>query len=340
MVAGSLRTLIGKIHGGFEPEELLQIAVRGPLPARKYGVYFPTPADMVVGPGRKALRSAPRDVGAASWMPEKGLLPCLLEETDEAFKPLPRPQFLDNARMVEWLLGNEVALPEMEFPEKDGKILDLASPREELRTHVAIEPETYAAEEGKLFTTAGLSFDDETTMYCEVEADGKYGKYVTGLKELHPLGGERRLAAWRTVKTAPPGWECPEGIRKVLSGEVKKVKMVLATPGIWGAGWRPRWASPEGGTVPGTGVKLRLVGACVDRWKPISGFNLVAAGGMKRGPKPARWMAPAGSTYFFEVSEGKASELAGRWMKPVLDGEEMTQPGRDGFGLALWGIWR
>lgn len=56
-----------------------------------------------------------------------------------------------------------------------------------------------------------------------------------------------------------------------------------------------------------------------------------------RGPKPVRWLAPAGSVYFFEVLDGDPTVLAKEaWLQSVCD-EEQDQ--RDGFGLALWGIW-
>jgi CRISPR-associated protein Cmr3 len=45
---------------------------------------------------------------------------------------------------------------------------------------------------------------------------------------------------------------------------------------------------------------------------------------------------PSGGVYFFERVNGKASELADRWLEPVSDDE---QDRRDGFGLAVWGIW-
>jgi len=81
-------------------------------------------------------------------------------------------------------------------------------------------------------------------------------------------------------------------------------------------------------------VKLNLVSACTGRWKPISGWSLEKG---RRGPKPIRRLVPAGSVYFFEVLEGDASALAKNlWLRSVCDDE---QDRRDGFGLALWGIW-
>jgi CRISPR-associated protein Cmr3 len=110
--------------------------------------------------------------------------------------------------------------------------------------------------------------------------------------------------------------------------------MVLATPALFDDGWKPKWARE--GRPPGLDarddIKLKLVSACVPRWRPLSGWNFEIG---KTGPKAVRRLAPAGSVYFFEVS-GAASALARLWLRPVSD---QPQDRRDGFGLALWGTW-
>jgi CRISPR-associated protein Cmr3 len=47
-------------------------------------------------------------------------------------------------------------------------------------------------------------------------------------------------------------------------------------------------------------------------------------------------MVPAGSVYFFQKLEGDPATLATCWLQSVCDD---AQEQRDGFGLALWGIW-
>ncbi|MFO1429290.1 MAG: type III-B CRISPR module-associated Cmr3 family protein [Candidatus Competibacteraceae bacterium] len=70
------------------------------------------------------------------------------------------------------------------------------------------------------------------------------------------------------------------------------------------------------------------------RWQPMSGWSLEQG---RRGPKPLQRLVPAGSVYFFQVIAGDASQLADRWLQSVAD---EPQDQRDGFGLALWGIWK
>jgi CRISPR-associated protein Cmr3 len=186
------------------------------------------------------------------------------------------------------------------------------------------------------------------------------GLSLAGLDRLGTFGGERRFARFRIEeeKNGIVGWSCPETIRRVLegipvsgaatSGESSPgVRMLLATEGIFKAGWCPGWLHPLGekaeqrfeGTPPGLPegeIVLRLVGASVDRRRPVSGWNYDCTGGRRPGPKATRWSVPAGSVYFFRVVRGKPGSLASLWLESACDEE---QDRRDGFGLALWGSY-
>ncbi|MGB9618953.1 MAG: type III-B CRISPR module-associated Cmr3 family protein, partial [Armatimonadota bacterium] len=127
-------------------------------------------------------------------------------------------------------------------------------------------------------------------------------------------------------------WAIPEGIQQCLA-EAKRVRMVLATPAFFTEGWKPGWLNGDlVGSPPGSSLRLKLVGACVERWRPVSGWSLEPP----RGPKAIRRMVPAGSVYFFEVVENGASGLNSLWLESVSDEEQARN---DGFGLALWGLW-
>ena len=155
-----------------------------------------------------------------------------------------------------------------------------------------------------------------------------------------PTGGERRLAYWKRADLSEhaAAWQCPNRIRDTLSqppetGTKQRVRLMLASPAPFDAGWRPGWLDGKHEVPAGTGVVLKLVGACVPRWKAISGWSLEKG---KFGAKPVRRLAPAGSVYFCEVQEGDPSKLASRWLESVCDREADM---REGFGLALWGTW-
>jgi len=141
------------------------------------------------------------------------------------------------------------------------------------------------------------------------------------------LGGERRVAI---AEEADGGaWPvCQDALAKSLA-QRKRIRMVLVTPAVFSCGWKPGWA---GGSPPGlNGPKLTLKAACVPRREAVSGWDYAT-----RGPKAVRWLVPAGSVFLFEA-EGDTSALASEgWLAPVSDND---QDRRDGYGLAVWGIW-
>jgi len=339
VLAGSLRSTLGKTADrDFSVETakaLLRVEIAGPLPQACGQLYFPSPEDCVVDSKQRPLRAVPQAVtgGGCDW-PAQGLLPVQIQTADD-FKPEAAPAWWPEDRYAAWLAGEEIAF--------DRTFLRAAEIEE--RTHVRIEPDAGSAADENLFTTAALALShlprhgasDFAPITLAVRFRAAYwcGEAAAHLDTLHPLGGERRLAHWKT-SARPIAWSCPEKVRKALSA-ASRVRMVLVTPGIFASGWKPGWLD-EGlaGTPPGTNIRLRLVGVSIRRWRAVSGWSLADLPGQPRGPKPVKRMVPAGGVYFFETTDGKALDLAGRWLEPVSDDE---QDRRDGFGLATWGVW-
>jgi CRISPR-associated protein Cmr3 len=348
VIAGALRTTLGtSAKRDFTPvvaEDLLRVEVAGPFPVAEGRLYFPAPDDCVVNRERKPLRASPQplDEGGGDW--PAGLQPVRLRD-DQAphdFKPEETPPWWPEERLVAWLAGDEIAFDDQY----------LCAPERIERTHVRIDPLVGAAEEGALFTTAALALSHlprygrearesrfsrfaSVKLAARIRATGWVGEAVSKLDALYPLGGERRLVHWKTIKN--DAWNCPPKIREALA-TASRVRMVLATPAIFlRHGWRPGWLNNElVGTPPEATVTLRLVGISIQRWRAVSGWSLADLPGRPRGAKPVRRIVPAGGVYFFETVDGKASGLADRWLESVSDDE---QDRRDGFGLAVWGIW-
>jgi CRISPR-associated protein Cmr3 len=346
VVAGSLRTAIGKAAGrefSFEiAQELLAVSVAGPFPVAGQ-LYLPAPQDCVVHPEQGSFRMTPQEVvdGDCDW-PAQGLRPVMLSK-DHAFKdfkPKEAPRWWPLDRYVDWLTGKNIGF-DKSF---------LQAPEKEERTHVGLDADTGAAEEGNLFTTGALplmylakhgehqaAFADRyaaISLAVKVTASGWCGEAVSRLDTLHPLGGERRLASWKAGGANL--WTCPEAIAEALA-KSPRVRMVLATSAIFEGGWKPGWLKGDlTGTPPGAGVVLRLVGVSIKRWQAVSGWSLANLPNQAPGPKPVKRMVPAGGVYFFKVESGPATALTTRWLEPVSDGE---QDRRDGFGLAAWGTW-
>ena len=292
---------------------------------------------------------------------------------EEDFKPEKPPAFWAMKSMIQWLVapdGREdlfAAPPSRGAPGPRGSSKDLppgflSHLAQDHRIHTALSPESGTVQGGKFFATAGLDFLQVCTEASDgtdhgtkkgyrqitvaVDAtsqDAKFQKLLEALDTFHPLGGERRLAQWRHHASAPKelAWECPESLRGALDRSEGRVRMILATPGLFAGGWLPGWLGggktagpgPWRGTPPGSDVELELVSAVVGRWKPLSGWSLEQG---RVGPKPIRRLVPAGSVYFFKVVKGAPKALANLWLRSVCD---EPQDRNDGFGSALWGLW-
>ena len=332
-VAGCLRTAWARERGKpFEPT-LARVSVAGPLLlARDDRVLAPKPADALYF-GQNALARCVRtqpcafdDDGGGADLPD-GLLPVQLTERIVG-KPGPGPAWWSWNDLLEFRGGRDVEHANL-------CTNGWSPPPGDRRTHVAVNPATGAAQEGKLFQTEGLDLD--------APDEGAVGAAKGGLRflarcdevlgeALVHLGGERRLAALRpesetTWPTPPEGWL--DGI-----AEAGGLCLTLLTPGIFSWGYRPSWLDaaltgrPPG--VPALELKLRAV--AVDRWQPHSGWDLA-----KSRPRPTRKLAPAGTTYWFSILAGADTKtLEPLWLASVCDDD---QDRRDGFGLALPSPW-
>ena len=363
VVAGSLRTLLGKqLGGGFDEgmvAALKATAVSGPFPVIEGKLFLPCPADVVVKDDkeRKTLLSVrpinadATDAGGGCDLPGN-LLPALLPESEaDDFKPSMKPAFWSVDRMAAWL-ADHTGLAHSSEPFSDSGLEYLCALPHEERTHVKIAPESGSASDGELFSTCALDFsrtvgDGVIKMALRVQPHVLFEAETKQLDSLHPCGGERRLLHWKVA--SQPDWSLPATLKTAFEkadGEGhRRVRLVLATPGLFEdqdglrQGWKPGWLrqTDQGlvGSPPGSSMKLRLVSTVVDRWRPISGWSLERG---HVGPKPVRRMVPAGATYFLEaINEGSLAQLANDlWLQSVCDNE---QDQRDGFGLALWGLW-
>ncbi|MGA9097796.1 MAG: type III-B CRISPR module-associated protein Cmr3 [Methanotrichaceae archaeon] len=357
VLAGSLRTMLGRIGGIDFVDETIKalklVKIYGPLPFYKDEIYLPAPKDILVkddAGGREtySIRPARMKNGEGCNLPTGDILPAMLPESvKEEFKPSKIPIFWSLSKMVEWLVdstGSSFGAPP--DPDKIEKATGfLSAPKKESRVHVKIDPKLGASEEGFLFETMGLDLslkgeNERVMLTARIEADITFEDLVKKINSFSTFGGERRLVRWKQVDIQD-SWSCPERIISALDGK-NRVRMVLATPAIFSQGWLPGWLQNEGGSILGhppaapDGLVLKLVSACIDRWKPVSGWNLE---NKNRGPKPIKRLVNAGSVYFFELMPGgDAKELAKElWLKPVSD---VDQDQQDGFGLALWGTWK
>lgn len=336
VVAGAVRTAIGNAAGwDWEADgssKAQAVAVHGPLVSIAEGKpVVAAPADAVIyrednnrnNPLRcMCLRPVPLPDGAGCNVPD-GMLPMRVTAEE---KPERGYRFWAWDEVMHWLgAGNGEGfdpVPE-EFP-------NIGNPAVEERTHVMIG-EKGVAEDRMLFTTASVCpMERRRTDNGWIKRDWSYLVRVDHDQAVSGpvfLGGERRVAVAEAVDAG--AWPaCPQELAAKVAAS-RLIRMVLVTPAIFSGGWKPGWA---GGSPPGlTGPKLTLKAACVPRREPVSGWDYA-----KGCPKAVRWLVPAGSVFFFDA-EGDTSALASDgWLAPVSDND---QDRRDGYGLAVWGIW-
>ena len=345
-VAGLLRTTLMQKEGwdlsgpsgGALQEKMLDTAAGGPFLIRetsgKMELMAPRPADVLflldftlaATPFKLAPAALPANSGCD--LPN-GLRPVMLEKTAPKGKPQKAPAFWTLSEMLDWRMGKMSKSPLN--PLKATELLT-----KDLRTQVAINPLTYAAKDGALLQMEGLDFG-----YVR---EGKgYGqiRYHVGARFSEQLqngmvcfGGRRRMS-WLEDDVHSLYAMSPE-YRQQLEKSSGAISLTLLTPGLFDGGWKPGWLS-EGadgneGSPPGVELRLRLVSAALERWQPVSGWDLHL-----KQPKRFRKVVPAGSVYWFEVLEGTADELQKLWFAAVSD---QAQDRRDGFGVALPGPWK
>lgn len=328
-------------------EQIKQLTLRGPLlvelDQETDGIrqfLFPAPADaLALDPADAAadssalrvIRLAPHDLDAApvTNLPDGlRLVTPAVRAPDKVSARAPR--FWHQSAFERWLASphddHTVTLDE----------LGIAALEQDVRMHVSVLPETQTAREGALFQTRGLEFtwrDHQKESRFVVRRLGlaaafenESGAYVLPnfARGFASLGGERRLMLWKTIAATLPA--PPDGLIERIVAD-RRARVILASPAIFREGYRPPLAWERGG------VSAQLIAAAVPRAQVISGWDLHLG-----KPKPTRRLAPAGSVYFIKWSEGAdvRAWIEATWMQNVSDDD---QDRRDGFGLAVLGVW-
>jgi CRISPR-associated protein Cmr3 len=188
---------------------------------------------------------------------------------------------------------------------------------------IALDVAARTVDEGRLFSSCGAVLRDGWGLVAEVD-----GCSLLPESGLIKLGGDGRMA--RLSPWVPPAVDW-SSVRAAVDRSAR-FRLVLQTPAIFEAGWRPGILRQEDGAlVLDRGrLRARLVGAAVGAPELAGGWDLV-----RRGPKPFRLMAPAGSVYWFEVVSGRAGDA---WddLHGTSISDERTN---EGYGLIHVGGW-
>ncbi|RMH40076.1 MAG: type III-B CRISPR module-associated protein Cmr3, partial [Deltaproteobacteria bacterium] len=172
--------------------------------------------------------------------------------------------------------------------------------KRQTRVGIGLDAGTRSVEEGLLYSADAICLapaSDPTRDAC--------GAFVVGTRgggDLLPRGGLVRLGAdGRAARVAP----CEAGHLAALShpGAIdRRFRVVLATPGVFGGGWRPPGIGDDN-VLEHRSMRARLVCAAVGRAGVVSGWDLA-----NWRPKLAERVVAAGSVYWFEVEEGDPAE--------------------------------
>lgn len=335
-LAGLMRTLYAEQNTLRFSSELRRIAVAGPLLARRDAdgglvPLLPRPADALYLQHEGSIQVIRLSPGALP--PDTGcdlstdLLPVRMTTKIDG-KPAPGPQYWPLASVLDWNEGASVTYRALQ---EEGLG---ALPAEE-RTHVALDDQTLASDDGRLFQTGGIDLAPTR------QAEGWQKHDLVFLARsavriestLATFGGERRLS--RLQPSPSELWpKPPDGLEAKIRAQ-GGLRLTLVTPAIFSGGHLPGWLDTQ--TLTGSppecpDLPLKLKAVAVERWLPVSGWDLAAG-----KPRAMRKAVTSGAVYWFELQGKLLPGLVEKlWLKPISDHD---QDRLDGFGLALPGPW-
>lgn len=325
VLAGMVRTVSGTQDGRFDAtqdvQKLLKFQVRGPVLVELNG---DEPGEWLIAP---PLDAEPSGEGTYRHMSlvdagDQTDLPYLLLSTDspaKVYEPVPHWPW---KAWHHWLTRQYVSSRGEVVPRH-------ASPQEDTRTHVQINPDTGTAADNFLFQTSARDFNHLNASTGELTSFGLLFQSDAPLPEaptVSRLGGEGRLA--RLEPTSTPWPACPDAVLSAAETD-GTLTVYLVTPAEFEKGFEPTWlmqAHPD--------VKVHLRAIATSRPLVLSGWNM-----KDQKAKPSRRFAQAGSAYYLQLEgkpEAKRLWAERMWLACVSDTEQAR---RDGFGLCLVGLW-
>ncbi len=323
-LAGAVRTLLLERHGmdfarlgerlktgvsfaealaefGSGPEGVADLKMRGPWFTLESEVLVPTPASLRQEKNGKQNEHQDRNTGRLfrldplkaplpGWQPQApGMLPLWRygRETVEATRG-----FLKPSGLCRFLQGGRPEPYDL-VPKND--LYDFDD-----RTGIGVDPKRNTAAAGFIYGIRMLALKPNVGLYLEVSGPAAALAPLEAEPVLMKFGGEGRHVV---IRAAERGANWPS-----ISPVAAQGRLVLLTTPAWFDGWKP----------PG----IKPVAAAVGGYQTVSGWDLA-----KGGPKPNRFMVPAGSVYFLPSGTRIPDEL--------VNHEDATL----GWGRFLEGNW-
>lgn len=286
-----------------------ELSLRGPWLAKRNAanasepplkIFFPAPATL-----RQFKRGQQRD--CITLLPLKNDRPLpgwpdsgphetsrpLWADTAGATEPV--RGFLDQAAMQSFLNGKPITA---------GAIMTAETLfKSDERTGIKIDADRLTAAESQIYGARFLSLAEGVAFYAEVDLPNDAPADALPALDVLAWGGEGRRVR---VEHVPPQMLEP------AADQNRKPLLVLTTPALFDDGWRPACLADK------------VVSAAVPERLAVSGWDMA-----RRGPKPNRFAAPAGSVYFLD-------SFPPDWPDALSD---RPLDRRQGWGRYLIGTW-
>ena len=343
--------------------EFQWLNLQGPFPVDGNGcAFFPMPRDLAPGPNGTAARLRPDSNASA-----ENNLPAMLPYRLASYE---RPSKTGLGDWVDTDFLSHYLADDIELPSPKKITLWDAEPR----IGVAIDPDSQAAAEGRLYAAEHLRLRRDIRLRFAVAAPPDHKPQMPGECNLTApdldgttlqLGGEQRFG--QIARSDSPL------VLPSASVRGRRVKWLLLTPAVFAHGWRPGWIGDHGEVklrvVPprdekrrqrrrdrrqegwrydeaqddAVPIRARLVAACIGKPQVIGGWELLgetsdAADGPGRA-KGTFLAVPAGSVFYFEATGDNRVDEAAR-LATVLQARCRSDfYGEKGFGLGVCGTW-
>jgi CRISPR-associated protein Cmr3 len=300
--SNGMTTIRQAIEAAGAPSWITSVQVRGPWLASNnktpLEIYLPMPA--VIYKSKNAQDDThyhclvPQGNDLPGWESPEGLRPLWLARREPAE---PAEGFITLAGLKTFLKEQTVTAHQIK------KTKELLA--HDFRTGIVIRPDCLTTEEGGIYgigmlaLAPGMSYYIEVLLPAEAPADA-----LAGINTLSFGGEARRVRIEKTDKVTWPEIRPEDAKQKPL--------LVLTTPGLFAAGWKPRC------------LEKHIVAAAVPGAVAVSGWDLA-----RGGPKPTRFAAAAGSVYFLDALPDDLPE--------ALSDEETDR--RQGWGCYVKGVW-
>ena len=146
------------------------------------------------------------------------------------------------------------------------------------------------------------------------------------------LGGEAKSFTYKQIFGNPDPLTAEEdmaAIKEIISSS-GVFKLYFATPAIFNQGWLPKWIDKTTYNAHYGSLSFELITAAVGKPIAIGGWNM-----KKNMPKPTYHAVPAGSVYYFNISDDSSIDTIVNTFhyKNISDHQA-----EEGFGLCFVGV--